>query len=59
MGIQPQMLTIRIGMDIVITSTDKLRIDTGRETRVALENATGHGLLNMCVSRWQFKDGWG
>ena len=40
-------------MDIVIASTDKFRIDTGGETRVTLENATGHGLLNKFVNRWE------
>lgn len=47
MGIQPQMLPIRVGMNIIIASADKLAIDSGRETGVTLQGTGGHGLCNI------------
>lgn len=44
MGIEPQVLSIGIRMDVVITNADEFRVQGRRESRLAFDGAAGHGL---------------
>lgn len=44
MGVQAQVFTVRIPVDVVIAHPDKFGIDGKIITRIALDGAAGHGL---------------